>query len=89
MANKGTAAIAVKVVALDDHIAEVDGATQFDAVVRRDTRVSLGHRLLNVDRAAHRIDDAGNSTSRPSPVVLTIRPWCSAIVGSRSSRRSA
>src|SRR5712671_1080451 len=32
MANKGTAAIAVEVVALDDHIAEVDGAAQFDAV---------------------------------------------------------
>ena len=30
-----------------------------------------------------------NSTSRPSPVVLTMRPWCSAIFGSRSSRRSA
>ena len=43
MANKGAAAVAVKVVALDDHIAEVDGAAQFDAVVRRDTSVSLGH----------------------------------------------
>ena len=30
-----------------------------------------------------------NSTSRPSPVVLTMRPLCSAIFGSRSSRRSA
>src|SRR6516164_10111341 len=30
-----------------------------------------------------------NSTSIPSPVVLTMRPWCSAICGSRSSRRSA
>ena len=30
-----------------------------------------------------------NSTSNPSPVVLTMRPWCSAIFGSRSSRRSA
>ena len=30
-----------------------------------------------------------NSTSRPSPVVLTMRPWCSAIFGSTSSRRSA
>src|SRR5438105_2799393 len=30
-----------------------------------------------------------NSTSRPSPVVLTMRPWCSAIVGSRSSWRKA
>jgi len=30
-----------------------------------------------------------NSTSRPSPVVSTMRPWCSAIFGSTSSRRSA
>src|SRR5262249_37944199 len=29
------------------------------------------------------------STSIPSPVVLTMRPWCSAIFGSTSSRRSA
>ena len=31
----------------------------------------------------------GNSASRPSPVVLTIRPWRSAIFGSISCRRSA
>jgi len=30
-----------------------------------------------------------NSTSRPPPAVLTIRPWCSAIFGSTSSLRSA
>src|SRR5215831_11710541 len=30
-----------------------------------------------------------NSTSRPSPVVLTMRPRCPAIFGSKSSRRSA
>src|SRR5712671_73268 len=45
--------------ALDDHIAEVDADAQFDAAVRRDTGVPLGHRLLHFDRAAHRIDDAG------------------------------
>jgi hypothetical protein len=28
-----------------------------------------------------------NPTSMPSPVVLTMRPWCSAIFGSMSSRR--
>jgi len=31
----------------------------------------------------------GNSTSSPSPVVLTMRPLCSAIFGSIRSRRSA
>ena len=40
---------------------------------------------------AHRTESTtlANSTSRPSPVVLTMRPWCSAIFGSSSSRRSA
>ena len=28
----------------------------------------------------------GNSTSMPSPVSLTMRPWCSAILPSTSSR---
>jgi len=67
-------AVAIEVVALDDHIAEIDADAQFDAIVRRDTGVPLGHRLLHRDRAAHRIDDAGKPTSRPSPVVLTMRP---------------
>ena len=30
-----------------------------------------------------------NSTSAPSPMSLTIRPWCSAIAGSMNSRRWA
>src|SRR6266446_9003691 len=52
-------AVAVEVVALDDHVAEIDADAQLDAAVRRDTRVPLGHRLLHRDRATHRIDDAG------------------------------
>src|ERR1700730_2947799 len=31
----------------------------------------------------------GNSTSIPSPVFFTIRPWCSLIFGSTNSRRCA
>jgi hypothetical protein len=30
-----------------------------------------------------------NSTSAPSPMSLTMRPWCVAIVGLMNSRRSA
>jgi hypothetical protein len=52
-------AVAIEVVALDDHVAEIDADAQFDAVVRPDTRVPLGHRQLHFDRAAHRVDDAG------------------------------
>jgi hypothetical protein len=51
-------AVAVKVVALDDYIAEIDADAQLDAAVCRDTRVPPGHCLLHRDRAAHRIDDA-------------------------------
>jgi hypothetical protein len=52
-------AVAIEVVALDDHVAEVDADAQFDVVIRANARVSLGHRLLHRDRAAHRIDDTG------------------------------
>jgi len=51
--------VAIEVVALDDHVAEIDADAQFDAVVHRATAVPLGHRLLHRDRATHRIDDAG------------------------------
>src|ERR1700739_4598004 len=36
-------AVAVEVVALDDHIAEIDANAQFDAVVRRGADVALRH----------------------------------------------
>src|SRR5215472_7452758 len=52
-------AVAIEVVAFDDHIAEIDADAQFDAAVRCDTGVMLGHCLLHRDRTAHRIDDAG------------------------------
>jgi hypothetical protein len=51
--------VAIEVVALDDHIAEIDADAQLNAALRRDARVPLGHRLLHLERAAHRIDDAG------------------------------
>jgi hypothetical protein len=51
-------AVTIEVVALDDHVAEIDADTQLDAVVRRDVRVPPGYRLLHLDRAAHRINDA-------------------------------
>src|SRR5437870_617111 len=51
--------IAIEVVALDDHITEIDPDAQFDAVVGSDEGVPFGDCLLNLDRTAHRIDDAG------------------------------
>ncbi len=52
-------AVAIEVVALDDHVAEIDADAQLDEALRLDTHLALGHCLLHLDRAAHRIDDAG------------------------------
>ena len=51
-------AVAIKVVALDDHIAEIDADAQFDAALRPDPGVALGHRLLDLGGAGYRIYDA-------------------------------
>ena len=59
------------------HGANVEADAEFDPFVRRYTGIALGHATLNVDGAAHGIDHTlTNSTSTPSPVVLTIRPRC-------------
>jgi hypothetical protein len=50
--------VAIEVVALDDHIAEIDADAQFDAALCAGIRAPLLHRLLHLDCAAHRIDDA-------------------------------
>jgi hypothetical protein len=52
-------AVAIEIVAFDDHVAEIDPNAQFDAAIRLNADVSLRHRLLHRDRTAHRIDDAG------------------------------
>ena len=52
-------AVAIEVVALDDHVAEIDTDTQLDTVVPPGTGIALGHRLLHLNSTAHRIDDAG------------------------------
>jgi hypothetical protein len=51
-------AVAIEIIALDDHVAGIDADAQFDAAVSPDTRVPRGHRQLDRDRAAHRVDDA-------------------------------
>jgi len=51
-------AIAIDVVAIGDHVAEIDTDAQLHAAIYADRRVALRHRLLHRDRAAHRIDDA-------------------------------
>src|SRR5215472_5597309 len=82
-------AVAIEIVALYNHVAEIDADAQFDAAARPDIRVPLGHRLCTATAQRSASTTLANSTSRPSPVVLTMRPWWSAIFGSSSSRRSA
>jgi hypothetical protein len=56
--------IAEDVIVVCNHIAEIDAGAQLDAVVRRGPRAALGHRLVDFDRAAHRIDNAGKFSLR-------------------------
>jgi hypothetical protein len=51
-------AVAIEVVAFDDHVAEIDADAQLDPAGRRDTSIPPGHCLRHRDHAAHRIDDA-------------------------------
>jgi hypothetical protein len=81
--------VAEDVAVLSDHIALVDADAEFDAAVRRSLGVARGQRRLYFAGAAQGVDDAGELDQRPSPVVLTSRPRCSAIFGSITSARSA
>ena len=47
-----------------------------------DGHVVLDDALLGLDRTLHRVDSACELDQAPSPVSLTIRPRCSAILGS-------
>ena len=51
-------AIAVDVVAIDDHVAEVDPDPELDAVLRLEVRVVQGDALLHLDRALDGVNHA-------------------------------
>jgi hypothetical protein len=51
-------AVAMDVVALDDHVAEIDAHAVDEALVSRDSRVALGLAALGLDRAAFGIHHA-------------------------------
>ena len=61
-------------VALLDHIAEMDADAELDTALGRQPGVALNHAVLQLDGAAHGIDQLRNSTMLPSPVRLTTRP---------------
>ena len=52
-------AVAENVAAVDDDVADIDADAVFDALVVGDAGVARGHGTLQVDGAAHGIDDTG------------------------------
>ena len=52
-------------VALLDHIAQMDADAELDAALRRDAGVALHHAVLNLDGAAHGVDDAAELNEAP------------------------
>jgi len=52
-------AVAEDVAILDDDVTDIDAHAKFDALVLGHRGVALGHLALQLDRTAHRVDDAG------------------------------
>jgi len=52
-------AIAENVALVGDDVAEIDADAEADAPVLCDLRLAVEHHPLDFDRAAHRVDDAG------------------------------
>ena len=55
-------------VALLDHVAEMDADAELDAALGRQASIALDHAVLDLDGAAHGIDDASelDESRRPS-----------------------
>jgi hypothetical protein len=60
-------AVAVEIVARDDHVAEIDADAENDAGVFRLIAAFLLDNLADPDGAGHRIDDAGKHHQQPVP----------------------
>ncbi len=58
-ASRDVDGIAVEVLVVDDHIAEVDPDPETEALVLWEIGVAVDHALLHFDRPAHRFDRAG------------------------------
>ena len=51
--------IAVDIPVLHDHVAEIDSDAEFDPLLAGNIGVAIDHPVLDLDRAAHRFDRAG------------------------------
>jgi hypothetical protein len=74
-------------VLVDDDVAEIDADAELDAALVGEPVIAQRHLALQFDRAVHRIDDAGKLDQQPVTGGLDMRPRCSAIFGSDTSRR--
>ena len=57
--------VAVDVVLVDDDVAEIDADAEPYATRLQNIRVAHPHLALDLDRAAHRVDDAGEFDEQP------------------------
>ena len=76
-------AVAEDVVALDDDVAEIDADAECRCASARHVRdCASAIAALDLRRRSSTASTAlPNSTSAPSPIVLTMRPWCAATAG--------
>ena len=81
--------VAVDVVAVNDHVAQINADAEYDALVLGHIGVAVSHRSLDLKGAADSIDDTGEFRQYAVAGSLDERPRCSAIFGSTSWRRCA
>ena len=85
-ARRNVDAVAENIVVVDDDVADVNADAKFDPGILRQTSAfcaAMPRWTSTAQRAASTA--LANSTSMPSPVVLTMRPRCAAMVGSTSA----
>jgi hypothetical protein len=66
--------ISEDVTAIDDDVADIDADAEIDALFQRHAAVTLGHGLLDIDRAAHRVHGAAEFGQHPVSGVLDNPP---------------
>ena len=82
-------AVAVDVVAFDDHVAKIDADAELQPALERQGGVALGLLPLHLDRATQGIDDALELDQQAVAHGLDQPAAMAAIFGSNTSRRSA
>ena len=61
----GSANVTEDVIPIDDDVAKIDADAEFDARSGRYVGIAFGHLALDVNRAAHCVDDAGELDQQP------------------------